>query len=142
MNNNFINDADAIAMFCRLQLNIKKDLPIRSSEMGVLIFIQKHGDKVTPLLISNFFNIAKPTVTTMVNSLIKKEYLVKTPSEIDGRSYTISLTEKGLQLVETTHIEYFKSMGILKERMGQQDFDSLIKLINKANLILSEGKRK
>jgi DNA-binding MarR family transcriptional regulator len=142
MKSNLMNDADAIAMFCRLQLNIKKELPIRSSEMGVLIFIRKHGDKVTPLLISNFFNITKPSVTNMINSLLKKEYLEKIPSEKDGRSYAVNLTAKGQHLVQSTQNEYFKSMDILKEKMGQQDFAALINLIKKANLILSEGKQK
>ncbi|MDF2947158.1 MAG: transcriptional regulator, MarR family [Bacillales bacterium] len=142
MKNEIMIGADAIAMFCRLQMNFKKDMPIRSSEMGVLIFIQKQNSDVTPLMISNFFNIAKPSVTSTLNALIKKEYIEKIPSAKDRRSYTVNLTNKGKQLVESTHKEHFKLMDILVEKMGYDDFNKFINLIQKANSILSEGNRR
>jgi DNA-binding MarR family transcriptional regulator len=121
-------------------MNIKRDLPIRSSEMGVLIFTQKQSEPVTPLMISNFFRIAKPSVTSMVNALIKKDYLMKAPSATDGRSYTVSATDKGTELVESTYNQYFRTMEILKEKMGSKEFNLFIDLIHKANNILSEEK--
>ena len=140
MNEYIITSADAVGMFCRLQMTVKRDLPVRSSEMGVLIYIQKQGDPVTPLMISNFFKIAKPSVTTMVNSLIKKDYLQKTASATDGRSYTISITNKGKELVESTCNEYFRTIEVLEEKMGKEDFEIFIQLIQKANKILGEEK--
>lgn len=133
--------AEEIAMFCRLHMHIKKGIPIRSSEMGVLIYVQKQNEAVTPLMISNFFQITKPSVTTMLNELIRKKYLVKVPSATDGRSYTVSITERGQELVISTHDEYFKVMAILEGKMGYKDFESLIQLIQTANTILSEEKR-
>jgi DNA-binding MarR family transcriptional regulator len=76
----------------------------------------------------------------MVNSLVKKEYLIKIPSPTDGRSYTVSITQKGIDLVESTYTEYFKTMERLKEKMGHDEFDTFIELIKKANNILSEEK--
>lgn len=140
MSNDIDMSADAVAMFCRLQMNIKKDIPIRSSEMGALIFTQRYNAPITPLMLSNFFKIAKPSVTSMVNSLIKKDYLMKIPSPTDGRSYTVSITEKGTELVESTYNEYFKTMEKLKEKMGSQEFNLFIEQIKKANSILSEEK--
>jgi DNA-binding MarR family transcriptional regulator len=140
MDNDINSSADAVGLFCRLQMNIKRDLPIRSSEMGVLIFTQKQSEPVTPLMISNFFRIAKPSVTSMVNALIKKDYLMKTPSATDGRSYTVSATEKGTELVESTYNQYFRTMEILKKKMGNKEFNLFIDLIHKANNILSEEK--
>jgi len=132
--------AEEIGMFCRLQMHIKKGLPIRSSEMGALIYVQKKKEPVTPRMISNFFQIAKPSVTAMINVLIKKEYLVKVPSEKDKRSYTVTITPKGEALVASTHDEYFKSIELLKEEMGEKDFDRFLTLILKANAILKEEK--
>ncbi|SCY21244.1 MarR family winged helix-turn-helix transcriptional regulator [Alkaliphilus peptidifermentans] len=142
MQKNTILAAEEIAMFCRLQMQVKKGLPIRSSEMGVLIYIQKQDEPVTPLMISNFFQIAKPSVTAMINELIKKKYLVKVPSATDGRSYTVSVTEKGQELVASTHDEYFKVIAILEDKMGDDDFKSFFKLIQKANTILIEERGK
>ncbi|TCT12201.1 DNA-binding MarR family transcriptional regulator [Natranaerovirga pectinivora] len=140
MQENITLAAEEIAMFCRLHMNVKKGLPIRSSEMGVLIYIQKQNEAVTPLMISNFFQIAKPSVTTMVNELIKKNYLTKMPSATDGRSYTVSITDKGQELVASTHYEYFKSIELLKEQMGVEDFDTFLRLIQNANEILKGAK--
>lgn len=140
MDNDINISADAIAQFCRLQMNIKRDIPIRPSEMGALIFTQRYNAPLTPLMLSSFFKISKPSVTSMVNSLIKRDYLIKTPSSTDGRSYTVSITDKGTELVESTYNEYFRTMELLKKKMGCKEFNLFIELIQKANYILSEEK--
>lgn len=140
MDRQLMDSADAVGLFCRMHMNTKKELPIRSSEMGVLIFAQKQDKPVTPLMISQFFKITKPSVSAMVSALVKKDYLVKDPSATDGRSYTLITTDKGKRLVETTFEDYFKSMEQLKQKMGNEDFDQLIVLIERANRILAEGK--
>ena len=129
---------EEVAMFCRLQMNIKKHLPIRPSEMGVLIYTSKHQEAVTPLMISQFFQISKPSVTAMVNSLIKQDYLMRTASATDGRSYTVSITPKGRKLVENTYDEYLSAMALIKEKMGEGDFKLFVQLIIRANEILKE----
>ena len=106
--------------------------------MGALIYVQKTEDKVTPLMISTFLGIAKPSVTDMVNALIKKTYLVKVPSEIDKRSYTVKITDKGHELLESTAKEYLGTMDFLEEKMGYQKFSLFIQLLQEANELLSE----
>lgn len=138
MREDIIACMDTVSRFCRLQMNIKRDLSIRASEMGVLIYVEKSNMPATPLMISNFFGIAKPSVTDMVNSLAKEEYLIKIPSKDDKRSYTLDVTPKGRKLLEATYKEYFKSMEILEENMGDQKFKLFIQLLKEANNILSE----
>lgn len=139
-NKDLTRSADAVGLFCRMHMNTKRDIPIRPSEMGVLIFVQKQETPVTPLQISNFFKIAKPSVTAMVNALIRQQYLLKTPSATDGRSYTVSITDKGNELVATTFDEYIRSMELLKKGMGNEKFGEFIEYIQMANRILSEEK--
>ncbi|WP_312651295.1 MarR family transcriptional regulator [Proteiniclasticum sp.] len=138
MNHLLDTAAEEISLFSRQLIYLKKELPIRSSEMGLLIFVQKQNEGATPLLISSFFRISKPSVTAMINELISKGYLVKKPSETDRRSYTVAVTDSGEELVASTHSEYFRGIEILKKKMGDLDFESLINLIHKANTILSE----
>ncbi|GAA0748767.1 MarR family winged helix-turn-helix transcriptional regulator [Clostridium oceanicum] len=129
---------NVISRFCRLQMNLKRDLPIRASEMGVLIYIQKNKEQSTPIMISNFFGIAKPSVTDIINSLVKKNYLIKIKSEIDRRSYILEITTKGYELLENTYEEYFRTIEILQNKMGNKEFKLFIKLLKEANTILSE----
>lgn len=138
MKPDLVSSADAIGMFCRLHMNSKRDLPIRPSEMGVLIYTQKQTESVTPLMISQFFNIAKPSVSAMVKALTKNGYLIQSPSVTDKRSYNISMTDKGKMLVETTFAEYFKSVELLSEKMGVTKFNQFMELIQAANKILEE----
>ncbi|MBT2732597.1 hypothetical protein [Carnobacterium sp. ISL-102] len=138
MKESIMDSRDVVSRFCRLQMNKKMGIPIRASEMGALIYVQKSEDKVTPLMISNFFGIAKPSVTDMIDSLIKKTYLIKKPSKIDRRSYTVEVTEKGHELLESTAKEYLRTMDLLEEKMGDQKFSLFIQLLQEANELLSE----
>ncbi len=140
MDQNIIKSADIIGMFCRLKMNIKHDMPVRSSEMGVLIYIQKEQGEVTPSMISDFFKIAKPSVTSMVSSLVKKGYLDKIMSDTDKRSYALRMTRKGNELLDSTFSEYYRTINELSERMGKKAFDQFIRLMQMANDIMEETK--
>ncbi len=132
----YIQSAEEIGLFCRLNSNIKKDIPIRSSEMGVLIYIYKNGEMTTPQMISQFFKIKKPSVTSQINVLIKNEFLIKIPSQVDGRSYSLKVTDSGRNLVETTFGEYLKFVKLLHDEMGEDNYHQFINLIHQANQIL------
>jgi DNA-binding MarR family transcriptional regulator len=136
MTTDLMRFADTIGMFCRLNMKVKRDLPIRASEMGVLIFISKQENNVTPLKISQFFKISKPSVTSMINTLLRQSYLEKLVSIEDHRSYTLQITQKGLKLVSLTEVEYYKSIEIMMDKMGDLDFNHFIDLLIKANEIL------
>ena len=90
-----------VALFCRLNLNKKCCIPIRHSEMGVLIYANLAKEPVTPVTISNQFGITKPSATAILKILKEHEYIEHCPSQVDGRSYTITVTEKGKKLIET-----------------------------------------
>lgn len=131
-----MQSADVIGMFCRLNMKLKRDLPIRASEMGVLIYTSKQETEVTPLMISQFFKISKPSVTSMINTLLRISYLEKLSSLVDKRSYSLKITNKGRNLVESTFNEYHKSIELMINGMGESDYMELIRLLSKANQIL------
>lgn len=134
----YIKGAEAVSLFCRINMNTKHDLPIRASEMGLLILIVKSEEPQTPVQIAEFFKVTKPMISTMVNSLVKKGYLFKTPSSTDRRSFTLRPTEQAISLVEEAYSEYFKTMEQLKTQMGCDKYNQLIELIELANNILTE----
>lgn len=137
---NFITASEQISLFCRINNTIKHDLPIRSSEMGMLIYLVKvKGDK-TPNAVANFFKFTKSMATNMVSSLLAKGYITKKQSNLDKRSFLLIPTAKAITLVDETYDNYFKMMSILNTRMGNQKFDELISLLKMANAILLEEK--
>ncbi len=138
--NGLMKGAEIISLFCRININAKKVLPIRSSEMGMLIFLVKEPGEHTPLQISEFFKVTKPMITAMVHSLIKKDYVIKVPSQVDKRSFTVKPTGKAILLVNETYDEYCKNIQLLKDGLGIKKFENLTGLINEANKILLGGK--
>jgi len=141
MSDELIKGAETVSMFCRLNINIKKDLPIRSSEMGLLILICKNDIPVTPVMAADFFKVKKPMITTMVSNLLKHGYIEKIPSPDDKRSFSLNPTEKTRQLVDDTYSEYMKTMELLRHKLGAIDFGKLVILLEKSNSILLEEKK-
>ena len=135
-----IKGAEVISLFCRININTKRELPIRSSEMGLLICIVKEEGEHTPLKIAEFFKVTKPMVTAMVNSLVKKEYVTKVKSRVDKRSFIVKPTEKAVSIVNKTFNEYYKNMQTLQICLGNHEYSKLIELLTKANNILLEEK--
>lgn len=142
MNSDFLRiGADSISMFCRLNVNVKKKLPIRSSEMGLLILIVKSDTPITPVVAANYFGVSKPMIANMVVSLEKQKYLRKVSSMQDKRSYILSAEKKAIELVDGTYGEYLKVIDMLCEAMGEEKYTQFISLIEEANaLILKENK--
>lgn len=133
-----IKGAEIISLFCRININTKRELPIRSSEMGLMIFLIKEQGVHTPLQIAEFFKVTKPMVTAMVISLTKKEYITKVPSTVDKRSFSLRPTEKAIALVNGTLDEYHKNMQVLQSRLGDHEYSKLLELLARANDILLE----
>ena len=140
MSDELIKGAETVSMFCRLNINVKKDLPIRSSEMGLLILICRNDIPVTPVMAANFFKVKKPMITTMVSNLLKHGYIEKIPSQEDKRSFFLNPTEKTRLLVFDTYSEYMKTIELLLHKLGSVNFGKFIILLEKANSILLEEK--
>lgn len=137
---NLIKASEQISLFCRINVNTKRELPIRSSEMGMLIYLVKTEEEKTPNGVARFFRFTKSMATNMVTSLSTGGYLEKKQSETDKRSILLIPTDKAVKLVEDTYEEYFKTMSLLKTRMGEDKFSELLTLLETANNILLEEK--
>lgn len=125
-----------ISLFCRLNMNMKRELPIRPSEMGLLIFIAESEQEVTPVMAAEFFKVSKPMIAAMVKKLCRMEYIRKVPSTEDKRKYLLMPEDKAIELVKETHEEYLRNMTLLQKGMGEERFTTFIGLLQEANQIL------
>lgn len=135
-----VNAAEQVALFCRLNMNVKKDLPIRSSEMGMLIYLVKTEGEKTPVAVANYFKVTKGMVTKMVSALIQKGYLKKERSKTDLRSFILLPTEEAVVLVNGTYDENFKVMHNLQEKLGEAEFAKFMQMLENVNSILLKEK--
>lgn len=133
-----VEGANIISLFCRLSVHMKKNLPLRPSEIGLLIYTVKSETPVTPIMAANYFKVSKPMIAGMVKQLSATGYLTKTPSEHDRRSYTLTPTASAKALTEEVYDEYFKDMRRLLSGMGEKKFQDMLHLLAEANTLLLE----
>lgn len=141
----FFNGAETLSLFCRTFLNLKRNIPIRNSEMGLLIYLVRSteaNEEITSQQIGQFLKISKPMVTTMTSSLLKDNYIIRLQDESDKRSFKLIPTEKAKVLVHSTYQEYLKAFVVLKEEMGDENYHLLIDLVDQANVILIKENNK
>ena len=125
-----------LSIFSKSYMELKKDLPIRPSEMGVLNIITQTPGSHTPLMLAGALKVSKPMITAHLTSLTDKGYITKQPSSEDKRAYYILPTEKARALVKCAKDDLYQRLDQLVDGMGEEQFDLLVKLAGEANRIL------
>lgn len=124
--------------FSRTYMTLKKDLPIRPSEMGVLNIITKRDGLYTPISIAELLEVTKPMVTNHISVLEKKGYITKKYLENDKRSFYVIPTDKAKKLVLETELKLNRKLINLEEKLGLERFDELIKTLEDAKTYLED----
>lgn len=117
-------------------MELKKDLPIRPSEMGVLNIITKREGVFTPVMIAELLEVTKPMIANHVSVLEKKGYILKQYSETDKRSFYVIPTKKAKNLVKETEIKLNQKLIKLEEKLGSKRFEQLLLTLEEARLYL------
>lgn len=139
MTTDVLKGAETISKFCRLNINKKKDLPLRASQIGFLIYLQNNeNSSITPVEAAHFFGVTKAVITKTVAPLIEKGYIIKTPSVTDKRSYILSATESARKLVADANNEYYKIINALLKELGLPKYRTFIGLLDQANSIIED----
>lgn len=125
-----------LSLFSRNYMELKKCLPIRPSEMGVLNIITETPGPHTSVMLAQMLGVSKPMITAHLTSLTEKGYITREQSPVDKRAYHVLPTPKAVKLVETAKIDLNRHMEELVRVMGQEKFDLLISLAQEANEIL------
>ncbi len=126
--------------FSRNYMELKKNLPIRPSEMGVLNIIAATPGPHSSVMLAELLGVSKPMITANLTSLLEKGYITKEQSKIDKRIYYVLLTPKALQLVEDAKSDTNEQLANMVAAMGQDNFDMLVNLTQKANQIIESNR--
>lgn len=125
--------------FSREYMQLKSDLPIRPSEMGVLNIIVRREGLFTPMKLAEMLEVSKPMVATHISVLEKKGYITRKSLEEDKRSFYVIPTNKAKELVKTATKEMNNQLAKLEDSLGESDFNDLVRLIGKAVQNLKEN---
>lgn len=132
----FLESNIVFSMFCKHYTEMKKNHPIRPSEMGVLNIITQREGRFTPLMLAELLDVSKPMITAHITSLEKKGYIFKEYLKEDKRSFYIMPTAEGSSLVETTSKEMNHKLQKIEDSLGKEEFQRLLELLADTNAML------
>lgn len=130
-------DANIVfSKFARDYMELKKDLPIRPSELAVLNIITRMEGKFTPLMIKELLGVSKPMITAHINVLEKKGYIRKDFALSDKRSFYVIPTDKAKTLVNETEKKTTAKLKDIETVLGEEKFAELVELLEKTQKLL------
>lgn len=105
------------------------------SEMKIKDFtyldLISNNKNLTTTTMANILKITKPSVTEIINKLIKQKFVYKEPSAEDGRVFYIKLTEKGDKIANFEYYRSLKQIEGLKHLLSKDEILSMINILNK-----------
>ncbi len=134
----YINANAIMSLFCKNYMDLKKGLPIRPSEMGVLNIITETEGLYTPAMLAKMLHISKPMITAHINVLEEKGYITKEASKEDKRAYYILPTAKAEELVAEVKVDLNSKLKLFEQNIGQDKFDELLSMLKVINAVLEE----
>ena len=81
--------------------------------------------------IANTLELDSPSISRLVDRLIKEEFIIRKEDELDRRSIQIYLTDKGTELGKRVFPISFGFNDYLKEALGDEGFMMLGNYLNK-----------
>lgn len=124
--------------FSRNYMGLKRNLPIRPSEMAVLNILAVFPEDHTPVMLAERLGVSKPMITALVTALSKKGYITREPCREDKRAYFVRMTPKADALVTAARKDADGHLNDLIAALGREDFDTLVRLTQKASLVLED----
>ena len=115
----------------------KSDAPYRKPEFQAMLFLSCK-EKITMQELGEELPVTKPRVTALVSELLEKDFVIQSTDEKDKRKKYLSLSEKGIECVESHRKDYetwFKSMWNKFDAREKEAFNILL---TKTNLVLRE----
>lgn len=130
-----------LSKFSRNYMELKRGLPIRPSEMGVLNIITETPGPHTAVLLAELLGVSKPMIAAHLSVLAEKGYILRQQSPEDKRVFYILPTGKALALVASAKADMNRQLGQLVQKLGQSGFDTLVRLVTEANRVLEANRK-
>ena len=108
----------------------ENDIDLTPEQWVVVSRLKWDGDMFQTDLANHSFR-DKPTVSRIIDLLVKKEIVVRTPDEKDGRRFLISLTNKGNNLVDSAYPVVQESRDIGWTDLSEEEYDELVRILDK-----------
>ena len=119
-----------------------KKLPKMANFQGeakMLHYLSVMGE-ISPSEISEKLCVTTARVATALNSLEKKDLVLREASKEDRRKIIVKITKKGKKLVDEKRDELHRNISKSLDMIGEEDAETLIRIISKFTEKISEKK--
>lgn len=120
---------------CHEQCHHEVSREINISELKVkqLYYLEVIGQRssLAPSELADILGITRPSVTSIVNNLIKLNCIQKRQCTRDGRKFYVELSDKGKQIVSFKRIKYQRLVKRIIVSLTEQEINTFIKLLQK-----------
>lgn len=116
---------------CNLEISDKLGMSkLQLNQLHYLKIIDRTVD-ITFGKFAEILNITKPSVTEIVNKLIRLNCVEKKRCHMDKRIFYIKLTDKGRNIARLQYLSEQKVVDIIFSNLDDEEIDMFIKLIKK-----------
>lgn len=112
---------------------------ITNNDMHIIDAIGLNGDS-TMSMVAKKMRITAGSLTTSINSLVKKEYVTRKRSEKDRRVVYIMLTEKGEKAYYHHKDFHMQMVSSATKDMDDQDIQNLLSLLQNLTVFFNRYK--
>ena len=115
----------------------KSDAPYRKPEFQAMLFLSSK-EKITMQELGEELCVTKPRVTALVSELLEKDFVVQSTDEKDKRKKYLSLSEKGIECIESHRKAYEAWFEYMWNKFDAREKEAFNILLTKTNLVLRE----
>ncbi|MGY3816105.1 MarR family winged helix-turn-helix transcriptional regulator [Gemella taiwanensis] len=109
-----------------------KNYPINATEFAVMEFLYSKGEKCIQEIRDRIL-LASGSATYVVDSLEKKEYVIRKVCQKDKRVTYIRLTEEGMKLIDDIFPIHKKNTKRIFEKINDKELVILKEILKKIN---------
>lgn len=122
-----------------LRKSCASDLSVRELHVIEAVAALTESGKNTMAEIARYLHLSPASLTTAVNVLVKKEYIVRDYSPLDRRVIYVRLTEKGTD-ANRSYLDFVRDMICrVTENVDEQSADSMIEAMLRLSEYLEDG---
>lgn len=115
-----------------------KEYKIPSQHLDLLSQLALHKESMTPMTLSKIMGVNKTVISRIIEKLSEGGYLIKYKDQIDKRSYSVSITDLGIEQLDKIYKYYLEPIYKLRSKLGDEEFFKLMSCIEKSNIKLNE----
>ena len=115
-----------------------KEYQIPAQHLDLLSQLALHKESMTPMSLSKIMGVNKTIISRIIDKLSEGGYLTKNKDQSDKRSYSVSITDLGIEQLDKIYKYYLEPIYKLRSKLGDEEFLELMSCIERANIKLHE----